>query len=117
MADREQDRSAGGEYERVAQRGGGDARDVLPESGMGGTSDAGTAADDAAEAAALRRGLPGDATRGSERMSGGSTGSDQGTRGTSGGTTAPEEIPPTTELDDESTEQSYRGQKDPGSRH
>jgi hypothetical protein len=35
----------------------------LPESAMGGTSDAGTAADDAAEAATLRRGLPDDKTR------------------------------------------------------
>jgi hypothetical protein len=34
-----------------------------PESGMGGTSDAGTAADDAAEAAAYNRGLPNDLTQ------------------------------------------------------
>jgi hypothetical protein len=35
----------------------------LPDSGMGGTSDAGSAADDAAEAAAQRRGPPDDLTQ------------------------------------------------------
>ena len=59
--------------QELADRSGGSAMDVrgegreddatLPESGMGGTSDAGTAADDAAEAAAYRRGLPDDKTR------------------------------------------------------
>src|ERR671933_393511 len=41
---------------------GGYGSEGQPESGMGGTSDAGTAADDAAEAAALHRGLPGGTT-------------------------------------------------------
>jgi hypothetical protein len=40
------------------------ADDARPEGGVGGTSDAGTAGDDAAESAALRRGLSDDKTRG-----------------------------------------------------
>ncbi|HKO15267.1 MAG TPA: hypothetical protein VJU87_03455 [Gemmatimonadaceae bacterium] len=44
-----------------SQRATGGRRDSM-EAGMGGTSDAGTAADDAAEAAAFHRGLPDDKT-------------------------------------------------------
>jgi hypothetical protein len=66
------------------------------ESGMGGTSDAGTAADDAAEAANFDRGLPDDETRRTgqrrtNRTPGAKTSADEGTRDTSGGTTPPDE--------------------------
>lgn len=50
------------ELERTSRRAR-EQPDTPPESAMGGTSDAGTAADDAAEAAALRRGLPNDKTK------------------------------------------------------
>ena len=70
----------------------------LPESGMGGTSDAGTAADDAAEAAALGRGLPDDRTQGISQTPGAGTRRDQGMRGSPGGT-SPLEEPTTTNLD------------------
>jgi hypothetical protein len=63
------------------------------ESAMGGTSDAGTAADDAAEAAAFKRGLPDDETRRRHKTPGAGTSADEGTRGTSGGTTPPEDFP------------------------
>jgi hypothetical protein len=64
------------------------------ESAMGGTSDAGTAADDAGEAASFDRGLPDDETRRTSRSNqtpGAKTSADEGTRGTSGGTTPPDE--------------------------
>ena len=70
---------------------GGYGSEGQPESGMGGTSDAGTAADDAAEAAALHRGLPDDRTQRTVQTPGAETSADQGTRGLSGGATSPEE--------------------------
>jgi hypothetical protein len=72
-----------------------DGSESLPESGMGGTSDAGTAADDAAEAAALHRGLSDDRTQRSVQTPGAGTSADEGTRGFSGGAISPEEQRPT----------------------
>jgi phosphoribosylaminoimidazolecarboxamide formyltransferase/IMP cyclohydrolase len=59
---------------------------------MGGTSDAGTAADDAAEAAALDRGLPDDRTQRTRQTPGGGTNADQGTRGVDGSSAMPGEF-------------------------
>jgi hypothetical protein len=74
---------------------GGYGSEGQPESGMGGTSDAGTAADDAAEAAALHRGLADDRTQRNVQTPGAGTSADEGTRGFSGGAISPEEQRPT----------------------
>jgi hypothetical protein len=78
------------------------------EGAMGGTSDAGTAADDAAEAAELDRGLEDDRTRHRTRSphktEGAGTNADQATRGTSGGTTPPDSQTMSANLDRPSTE-------------
>jgi hypothetical protein len=95
------------DIESVGERAhGGYGSEGQPESGMGGTSDAGTAADDAAEAAALHRGLPDDRTQRSGQTPGAGTSADQGTRGLSGGTTSPEEQRPTAFNLDEPSESS-----------
>jgi hypothetical protein len=83
-----------------------------PESAMGGTSDAGTAGDDAAESAALRRGLPDDRTQWTGQTPGAGTSADQGTRGLSGGATSPEEQPPTAFNLDEPSESSPEERRD-----
>jgi hypothetical protein len=92
--------------ERGSARGGG-TDDVRPESAMGGTSDAGSAADDAAEAAAFHRGLPDDATQAVPKTPGAGTGLDKGTRGLSGGQT-PEEDPVDAQLEGDATEESFK---------
>src|SRR5919202_6576610 len=67
------------DIESVGERAhGGYGSEGQPESGMGGTSDAGTAADDAAEAAALNRGLPDDRTQRAGLTPGANTSADQG---------------------------------------
>ena len=83
------------------------ADDTRPESGMGGTSDAGGAADDAAEAAAFRRGLPDDATRGVNTTPGAGTGHRQGTRGTSGGQTPGDDELRNVNLEGDDTEKGF----------
>src|SRR5918911_1526597 len=101
------------DIESVGERAhGGYGSEGQPESGMGGTSDAGTAADDAAEAAALHRGLPDDRTQGAPQTPGAGTGADQGTRGLSGGATSPEEQRPTTFNLDEPSESSPTERQD-----
>jgi hypothetical protein len=61
------DPAGGSALDAAGQPGGGGGEDTtLPESGMGGTSDAGSAADDAIEAANYERGLPTDRTRGGD---------------------------------------------------
>ena len=77
-----QDRSAADEMS--ARSRGGYGGDTVSESGMGGTSDAGTAADDAVEAAALGRGLPDDATQSFPETEGAETSADKGLRGFGG---------------------------------
>ena len=99
--------------ESIGERAhGGHGSEGQPESGMGGTSDAGTAADDAAEAAALHRGLPDDRTERTGQTPGAGTGADQGTRGLSGGTTSPEAQRPTTFNLDEPSESSPTERRD-----
>jgi hypothetical protein len=73
-----------------ADAGSGDTDDRT-SSGMGGTSDAGSAADDAREAANYRRGLPDDRTR-FPHTEGAKNGLDQGTRGLGGSNPPPENI-------------------------
>lgn len=95
--------------ERGAARGGGanaERNDERPESAMGGTSDAGGAADDAAEAAAFHRGLPDDATQGVPKTPGAGPAHRAGTRGSSGGQT-PEEDAVDAQLDGEPTEKGF----------
>ena len=94
----------------ASERGSGrdeDAGDDRPESGMGGTSDAGGAADDAAEAAAFRRGLPDDATQGANMTPGAGTGTRQGTRGTSGGQTPEHDGLHNVNLEGDETEKGF----------
>src|ERR687884_528110 len=70
------------DIESVGERAhGGYGSEGQPESGMGGTSDAGTAADDAAEAAAPHPGLPEDRTQRTVQTAGAETSADQGARG------------------------------------
>jgi hypothetical protein len=92
------------DIESVGERAhGGYGSEGQLESAMGGTSDAGTAADDAAEAAALNRGLPDDRTQGTSETFGARTSADQGTYGSFGGDVSAEGQPPTAfELDEPS---------------
>ena len=99
-----QDASAAETLSRRARRGAG--ADPAPESAMGGTSDAGTAGDAAAEAAALGIGLPDDRTQQLPRTEGTGTGTDKGTHGLSGGDTPPDDMPYGVTLDDPGEQRS-----------
>jgi hypothetical protein len=89
---------------------GGFSDDDRPLGYMGGTSDAGTAADDAAQAAAYHEGLPDDRTKWTSTTPGAGTNADRGARGSSGETISDADVAKPLINEDETAE---NGPSDP----